>query len=70
MARTAVDMWHDGLTFLCALFKAVVDLLKHGLAASLKHRQHNALEGVFVCCLNGSLHCFSCRSTNGVCCVL
>lgn len=54
------------LTFLCALFETVVDLLKHGLAASLKDRQHNALEGVFVGRLNGPLHGFGCCPTDGV----
>lgn len=55
---------------MCALFEAVVNLLKHGLAASFKNRQHDALEGVFVSCLDGPLHCFRCCSTNGVCRVL
>lgn len=58
------------LTFLCALFKTVVDLLEHGLAAALEHGQHDALEGVLVRCLNGPLHRLGRRSTNGVCRVL
>lgn len=59
-------VWSDGLTFLCSLLEAVVDLLKHGLTASLKNRQHNALEGIFICCLDGTLHRFSCCSTNRI----
>lgn len=62
----AQDRFHGWLTFLCALFKAVVDLLEHGLAASLEHGQHDALEGVLVRRLNGSLHRFGRCSTNGV----
>lgn len=54
----------DCLTFLCSLFEAVINLLKHGLAASLKNRQHNALESIFIGCLDGPLHRFSCCSTN------
>lgn len=64
------NVWSCCLTFLCSLLEAVIDLLKHGLAASLKNRQHNALEGIFICCLDGTLHCFSCCSTNRICCVL
>lgn len=60
----SVDL--DRLTFLCALFETVVDLLKHGLAASFKNRQHNALEGVLVGRLNGPLHRFSRCPTNGI----
>ena len=60
----------DGLTFLCPLFKAVVDLLKHGLAAPLENRQHDALEGVFIGCLDGPLHRFGCCASNCVCRVL
>lgn len=36
------------LTLVGSLFEAVIDLLKHGLAPSLKHGQHDALEGLFV----------------------
>lgn len=53
-----------------ALFEAVVDLLEHGLAASLKDGQHDALEGVLVGRLDGPLHGFSRRPADGVCCVL
>lgn len=55
-----------GLTFLRALLEAVVDLLEHGLAAPLKDRQHDALEGVFVGGLNGPLHGFRRRPADGV----
>lgn len=58
------------LTFLCALFETVVDLLEHGLAASLEDRQHDALEGVLVGGLDGPLHGFSRRPADGVRCVL
>lgn len=58
------------LTFLCALLEAVVDLLEHGLAATLKDGQHDALEGVLVGGLDGPLHGFSRRPADGVCCVL
>lgn len=67
---TKAQMLMFGLTVLCALFEAVIDLLKHGLAASFKKRQHDALEGIFVGCLYGPLHRFRCCSTNGVRCVL
>lgn len=58
------------LTLIGSLFKAVIYLLKHGLAATLKHREHNALEGVFVGRLDGTLHGFSCGSAYGVSSVL
>lgn len=58
------------LTLMGSLFEAVIDLLKHGLAASLKHGKHNALEGLFVCCLNGALHGLGSSTTNGICSVL
>lgn len=63
-------VWQGRLTFLGALFEAVIDLLKHGLAASLKHRKHNALERLFVRRLDGPLHGFGGGSTNGICRVL
>lgn len=59
-----------GLTFLGALFEAVVDLLEHGLAASLKDGQHDALEGVLVGGLDGPLHGFGRRPADGIRCVL
>lgn len=51
---------------MCALFEAVVDLLKHGLAASLEHGQHDTLEGVLVRRLYGPLHGFGRCPTNGI----
>lgn len=54
----------SSLTLLSSLLETVIDLLKHGLAAALKHRQHDALEGVFVGCLDGSLHGLGCRSAD------
>lgn len=59
--------WRCGrLTLLRALLEAVVDLLEHGLAAPLEHRQHDALEGVFVRRLDRPLHRFGRRSPDGV----
>lgn len=58
------------LTLIGSLFKAVIYLLKHGLASTLKHGEHNALEGVFVGCLDGTLHGFSRSSANGISSVL
>lgn len=58
------------LTLIGSLFKAVIYLLKHGLAATLKHRENNALEGVFVGCLDRTLHGFGCSSANGISSVL
>jgi len=63
---THILLLDECLTFLCALFKAVVDLLEHGLAASLKHGQHGALEGVFVGRLDGPLQGIGRRSANSV----
>lgn len=54
------------LTLISSLFKAVIYLLEHGLTAALKHRKHNALEGVFVGCLDRTLHGFGCSSANSV----
>lgn len=58
------------LTLIGSLFKAVIYLLKHGLAATLEHRENNALESVFVGCLDRTLHGFSCGSANGISSVL
>lgn len=58
------------LTLMGSLFKAVIDLLEHGLAATLEYREHNALEGIFVGCLDGALHGLSCCSTNSICSIL
>lgn len=49
-----------------SLFEAVVDLLEHGLAPTLKHRQHDALECLLVGGLDGALHGLSCCAPNGV----
>lgn len=54
------------LTLIGSLFKAVIYLLKHGLTATLKHGENNALEGVFVGCLYRPLHGFGCGSPNGI----
>lgn len=54
------------LTLVGSLFEAVIDLLKHGLAASLKHGQHDALEGLFVGRLDGALHGLCSSTTDSI----
>lgn len=54
------------LTFVRALFEAVVDLLKHGLTASFKDWQDRVLESVFVSHLDGSLYRFGGCSTDRI----
>lgn len=70
ICRQNPTFWYHCLTFLSALFEAVIDLLKHGLAASFKDGQHDALERVFVGCLDWALHRFGCCSTDCICSVL
>lgn len=54
------------LTLMGSLFEAVIDLLKHGLAASLKHGQYDALEGLFVSRLDGTLHGLRSSTTDSI----
>lgn len=58
------------LTLVGSLFEAVINLLKHGLTASLKHGQDDALERLFVGCLDRSLHGLGSGTANGICSVL
>lgn len=58
------------LTVIGSLFEAVVNLLKHGLTASLKHRQDDAQEGLFVGCLDRALHGLSSSTAKSICSVL